>query len=442
VSVASLAARKGVWVMSLIQVASLPRSGGAGRKEAKRMSMNRISLVALCCALSVLAGCRQSEAPSATAPVDKAAEPAASGSSVSGEARIDHEPFGKLPDGTAVARYTLTNALGMQVSAIDYGGIITSIKVPDRDGKLADIVLGYDSLEGYVENPPHFGAIIGRYANRIGKASFTLDGKTYPLIANNKGNTLHGGPIGFDKMMWTVEDTGKDEKGVSLLLKRTSPDGEQGFPGNLTAQVRYTLSNANELAIEYSATTDQPTVVNLTHHDYFNLAGEGSGDVLGHRVQIHAERYTPADETLLPTGKLASVAGTPVDFRELTPIGPRINADDALVKLPGGYDHNFVIDRKSDELVLAARVEEPNSGRVMEVRTTEPGMQLYTANHVTGIKGKAGHVYDKHSALCLETQHYPDSPNRPEFPPTTLRPGATYSTKTVYSFSQNAQRAQ
>lgn len=346
---------------------------------------------------------------------------------------VTRTPFGTAPSGEKVELVTLTNAAGMEVEVLNYGGIVKSIRVPDRHGKFADVVLGYDSMEGYATNPPYLGALIGRYANRIAKAQFTLDGKTYKLAANNNGNSLHGGLKGFDKAVWHAEPF---EKGgdTGVVLTHTSPDGEEGYPGTLSLRVTYTLTKSNELMLDYTATTDKPTVVNLTHHDYFNLAGEGSGNVLAHVLMINADRYSPVDANMIPQAKPASVAGTPFDFRKPTPIGARIDADDTQLKYGNGYDHNFIINHKGNDLALAARVEEPKSGRVLEVRTTEPGVQLYTANFLDTV-GKSGHAYKKHDAFCLETQHFPDSPNHPTFPTTTLRPGQTFHSTTVYAFS-------
>lgn len=348
---------------------------------------------------------------------------------------MSREPFGTLPDGTAVELFTLRNASGMEVKVTNYGGIITELKVPDRDGKLDDITLGYSSIDGYLKSSPYFGAIIGRYGNRIAKAQFELDGKTYKLPANDGPNTLHGGTKGFDKVVWQAEPFEREgERGI--VFTYTSPDGDQGFPGTLEARVTYTLTDKNELAFDYQATTDKPTVVNLTQHAYFNLAGDGSGDILGHELTINADRYTPVDKTLIPTGELASVEGTPFDFRTKTAIGARINADHEQIQRGGGYDHNFVLNRSGEGLQLAARVEEPKTGRVMEVHTTELGVQFYSGNFLDGsITGKNGHVYNKRNGFCLETQHYPDSPNQPSFPSTTLRPGETYTSRTVYTFS-------
>ena len=354
---------------------------------------------------------------------------------------MSRESFGTLPDGTAVELFTLRNSSGMEVKVTNYGGIITELKVPDRDGTIDDVTLGYDSIDGYLESSPYFGAIIGRYGNRIAKAQFELDGKTYKLPANDGPNTLHGGNVGFDKVVWQAEPFEREgERG--LVLTHTSPDGDQGFPGTLEARVTYTLTDKNELIFDYHGTTDKPTVVNLTQHAYFNLAGDGSGDVLGHELTIAADRYTPVDGTLIPTGELASVEGTPFDFRTKTAIGARIDADHEQIKFGGGYDHNYVLNRDGDGLQLAARVEEPKTGRVMEVHTTEPGVQFYSGNFLDGsITGKNGHVYGKRNGFCLETQHYPDSPNQPSFPSTTLEPGETYTSRTVYTFSTLASES-
>lgn len=346
---------------------------------------------------------------------------------------VARSAFGTLPGGARVELFTLTNAKGTEVRVLDYGGIITSIKVPDRRGTLGDVVLGYGSLEGYVENPSYMGALVGRYANRIGKAQFTLDGTTYTLAVNNGENSLHGGRKGFDKAVWKATPFERPGQ-VGVTLTHTSPDGDEGYPGALSLHVTYTLNVSNELTLDYSATTDKATVLNLTHHDYFNLAGEGSGDVLGHRVQLFAKRFTPVDTNLIPSGTAADVAGTPFDFRKPTRLGTRIRSDDPQLKLAGGYDHNFVIDHEGKALAVAARVEEPNSGRVLEVRTTEPGVQFYTANWLD-VVGKDGHAYQRNHAFCLETQHFPDSPNKPSFPTTTLRPGQTFHSTTVYAFS-------
>ena len=398
------------------------------------MQFIRPSLLAFSCVLALgLGGCSK---PASNTVETAAPAPAPA---VAAKASVTRGTFGTLPDGTSVELFTLKNASGAEVRITNYGGIVTAIKVPDRSGKLDDVVLGYDSLDGYIKNPTYFGAVIGRYANRIGKAQFKLDGKTYKLAANNGANTLHGGIKGFDKAVWQADPFEKPGS-AGVVLTYTSPDGEEGYPGTLATRVTYTFTDANELIADYTATTDKPTVLNLTNHSYFNLAGEGSGDVLAHQLTINADRYTPADATLIPRGELASVAGTPLDFRTSTAIGAHIDADDPQLKLGLGYDHNFVINRqaaanKDNELVPAARVEEPKTGRILEVSTTEPGVQLYTANHLDGsVVGKAGHAYGKRNAFCLETQHYPDSPNKPSFPTATLRPGETFHSQTVYAF--------
>jgi aldose 1-epimerase len=340
--------------------------------------------------------------------------------------------FGTMADGTTVDAYTLKNAAGMEVTAIGYGGIITSLKVPDRTGTVGDVVLGFDHLEGYLKGHPFFGAIVGRYGNRIGGATFTLDGQTYTLAKNNGPNHLHGGVKGFDKVLWKMAAIAGQN---AIELTRTSPDGEEGYPGNLAVKVTYTLTDRNELIVDYEATTDKATPVNLTQHSYFNLAGEGSGDILGHELTINADRYTPVDATLIPTGEIASVEGTPFDFRQSTAIGARINADHPQLKAGGGYDHNWVLNRSGEGLQLAARVVEPKSGRTLEVRTLEPGVQFYAGNFLDGsITGKGGHVYGHRTGFCLETQHYPDSPNKPNFPSTILQPGQQYKTRTVFTF--------
>jgi aldose 1-epimerase len=346
---------------------------------------------------------------------------------------IDKKEFGKTADGQAVDLYTLTNANGVTAKIMTYGGIITELHVPDRDGKFEDVVLGFDNLKQYLAGHPFFGAIAGRVANRIAKGKFTLDGKEYSLFINNGPNSLHGGKVGFDKKVWKAEPTEKAD-GVALKMTYTSPDGEEGYPGTLCTTVTYTLTNANELRIDYTATTDKPTILNLTNHSYFNLAGPKSGDILGHELWLNADKYTPADDTLIPTGKLESVKGTPLDFKKPTPIGARIGE---LKNFPGGgYDHNFAINKGGEEYTMTARVVEPKSGRMMEVFTTEPGVQLYTGNFLDGsLKGKGGVTYHKHQGFCLETQHFPDSIHHPEFPSTVLEPGRTYKQTTIYKFS-------
>jgi aldose 1-epimerase len=344
------------------------------------------------------------------------------------------QEFGKSPDGQAVQVYTLINSQGMEARITNYGGTVVSLKTPDRNGSLADVVMGHDGVEGYAGSP-YFGALIGRYGNRIANGQFKLHGKTYELAKNNGPNHLHGGIKGFDKVVWTAEPV-TSEAGPGLSLTYVSADGEEGYPGTLNAKVVYTLTNDNALRIEYAATTDKPTVVNLTNHSYFNFKDAGATNILDHVMMINADSYTPVDKTLIPTGDLAPVEGTPFDFREPTAIGARIDQDNEQLKFGLGYDHNFVINRSAEGLGLAATVVEPTTGRRMEVLTTEPGVQFYSGNFLDGtVTGKGGTVYQKRAGFCLETQHYPDSPNQPQFPTTVLEPGQTYRTTTVYRFS-------
>jgi aldose 1-epimerase len=346
---------------------------------------------------------------------------------------IKMEEFGTTPDGKKVNIYTLTNSKGCEVRITNYGGIVVSLKVPDRDGQLCDVVLGYDKLSDYIKNNPYFGALIGRYGNRIGNAKFTLDGKTYTLAANDGVNSLHGGKVGFDKVVWDAKEI-REPGAVGLELHYLSKDGEEGYPGNLNVNVKYLWTNNNELKIEYAATTDKPTVVNLTHHSYFNLACKG--DILGEELMIDADQFTPVDKGLIPTGQIISVKGTPMDFTKPTAIGARINDDYEQLKFGGGYDHNWVINNYTGKLKEVATLYDPTSGRFMEVFSTEPGLQFYSGNVLDGtITGKGGVVYKYRSGLCLETQHYPDSPNKPRFPSTTLRPGEKYASETIYKFS-------
>ncbi len=347
---------------------------------------------------------------------------------------MSKQAYGTTTDGQPVDLYTLTNKNGVEVSIITWGGIVTSLKTPDRDGKLEDVVLGFDDLAGYLKPHPYLGAIIGRYGNRIGAARFTLNGVEYKLAANNGPNALHGGLKGFDKVLWQARDA-SNAQARKLELSYLSKDGEEGYPGNLSATVVYTLTDQNELRIDYTATTDKDTVVNLTNHSYFNLGGPAEPDILGHELTLHADRFTPVDATLIPTGELRSVEGTPFDFRRPVAIGARINQADEQIKFGGGYDHNYVLTGGGGALSLAAVVREPKTGRVMEVLTTEPGIQFYSGNFLDGtLTGKGGKVMSRRSGFCLETQHYPDSPNKPQFPSTVLKPGQEYQSTTVYRF--------
>ena len=339
--------------------------------------------------------------------------------------------FGKTSTGEKVELYTLKNSKGVEAAITNFGGILVSLKVPDRNGKLGDVVLGFDSLDDYLKGHPYFGAIIGRYGNRIGKAKFRLGGVEYPLARNNGENHLHGGLRGFDKVVWKARTAGQ-----RLELSYLSKDGEEGYPGNLAVTVSYTLTDNNELRMDYGATTDKDTVVNLTNHSYFNLAGQGEGNILGHNVTINADRFTPVDKGLIPTGELRNVEGTPFDFRKPHTIGERVDAQDEQLTLGNGYDHNFVLNGPAGKIRLAARVTEPRSGRVMEVHTTEPGVQFYIGNFLDGtIKGKGGKMYQRRYGFCLETQHFPDSPNKPNFPSVVLKPGSRYSSTTIFKFS-------
>ena len=347
--------------------------------------------------------------------------------------RLSLVAAGQAPDGKGIDLITLREK-GIEVRLMTYGGIILSIRTPDRAGAVDDIALGYDTAEKYFKNPTYFGVLVGRYANRIAKATFTLDGKTYTLPANNGVNSLHGGTTGWDQKVWLAEPF-QNGDGVGVALTLTSPDGDQGYPGEVKAKVTYTLTNAGDLVVDYDATTSAPTVINMTQHTYFNLAGSKATDILGHELMINADKYTPVDDTLIPTGELAPVAGTPFDFKASTRIGARIDLVNEQLKRGKGYDHNWVLNRTGDGLSLAAIAKDPTTGRTLEISTTEPGIQFYSGNFLDGTNiGKDGKPYLHRGGFCLETQHYPDSPNQPSFPSTVLRPGGRYTSKTTFKF--------
>jgi aldose 1-epimerase len=355
---------------------------------------------------------------------------AAGAANPSMKASVTKSSYGKLPDGTPVEQYTLTNQKGVVCKVITYGAIITELHVPDKSGKLGDIVLGFDNLDQYLKGHPYFGAAIGRIGNRVAKGKFTLDGKTYTLATNNGPNALHGGLKGFDKVVWQAEPMAV-KGGASVKFTYTSPDGEEGYPGTLKITMVYTLTDKNELRLDYEATTDKATPLNLTNHSYWNLAG--AGDILGHDLLLKAKNFTPVDDTLIPTGEIKAVKGSPMDFTKAKPIGKDIKQ---LTNDPQGYDHNYVLDSGGKKLALAARAYEPKTGRVLEISTDQPGVQFYSGNFLDGtLKGKYGQVYQNHYGFCLETQHFPDSVNHPNFPSTILRPGEVFRTTTVHKFS-------
>ncbi len=378
-----------------------------------RQSFLRIEILALALCAAGLAGCVTSRQ--------------------SGQDAIRREPFGVTRDGTPVELYTLHNRQGAEARISNYGGLVVALKMPDRHGQFGDIVLSYDHLADYLKDSPYFGALVGRYGNRIARGKFTLDGREYTLATNNYPNALHGGLKGFDKVVWTASVLTTPE-GPGLKLQYVSKDGEEGYPGTLSVTAVYQLTEDNSLRLDFTATTDKDTVVNLTHHGYFNLAGKG--DILGHGVMIPASRFTPVDSTLIPTGELRPVEGTPFDFRQPTAIGARIGQDDPQLKFGNGYDMNWVVDKAPGQLGLMARVTEPTSGRVMEVISTEPGLQFYTGNFLDGSnQGKGGWVYQFRNGFCMEPQHFPDSPNHPNFPSVVLRPGEVYHNTIIYHFS-------
>jgi aldose 1-epimerase len=377
-----------------------------------------IRAAALACLVLGLAACAR-PAPTAPPPVDA----------------VSHAPFGQTANGAPVDLYTLTNAHGVEVKLMTYGAAITSIRTPDRSGAMGQIVLGFDELAPYLTQTAYLGAIVGRYGNRIGKAQFALDGATYQLAANNGVNSLHGGVVGFDKVVWSAEPV-DDAEGKGVRFTYVSRDGEEGFPGELTAHVTYQLTDDDELIISYAASTTKATPVNLTNHAYFNLSGDVKRDILGHELTINADAFTPVDAGLITTGEVRAVAGTPFDFRAPAAIGARIGADDEQLRFGLGYDHNWVLNKPAPgALATAARLSDPESGRVLEVRTTEPGLQFYSGNFLDGSATGRGVAFAHRWALCLETQHFPDSPNKPDFPSTILRPGETYRSQTVLAFS-------
>jgi aldose 1-epimerase len=389
--------------------------------------MKKILLTAACCGIALLTlfNCNNSTSSETTAMND----------STAAKQKVNVTSFGTMPDGTAVSLYTLSNKNGVSMSVTNYGGIITSLKTPDKNGTLQDIVLGYDSLAGYLKSSPYFGALIGRYGNRIAKGKFKLDGKEYQLAQNNDVNNLHGGPNGFDTKVWKIAEHSVDN-GSAIKLSYLSKDMEEGFPGNLSVEVIYHLTDSNELRIDYRATTDKKTIVNLTQHSYFNLSGNTTTDILQHELMLNADQFVPVDKTLIPTGKLKPVQGTPFDFTTPTAIGSRVEKKDDQLTFGGGYDHCWVLNTNGDLSKVAATLHDPVSGRVLSVYTTEPGIQFYSGNFLDGtLKGKYGVTYNHRYGLCLETEHFPDSPNQKNFPSVELSPGQEYKTTTVYTFS-------
>jgi aldose 1-epimerase len=384
--------------------------------------------------LIAVGGCSSSRPANDTATSTTNAIAATPAPSTISRPAVTRTAFGTLPDGRAVEQFTLVNAHGVEVRAITYGAIITAIRTPDRAGRLDDVVYGFDSLSGYLKDPPYFGAVVGRYANRIGKARFTLDGTTHQVTRNDGPNSLHGGKRGFDKVLWTGESTQSDS-GAAVTFRYTSPNGEEGYPGTLSVSVRYLLTANDALVVDYEASTDKATPVNLSQHSYFNLHGSAGGDILDHLLTLDASAFTPVDSTLIPTGAIAPVAGTPFDFRRPTAVGARIDQPHQQLRYGRGYDHNWVLDRKGAGLAHAARLADTSTGRTLDVSTTEPGIQFYAGNFLDGtIRGKAGRVYPHRGALCLETQHFPDSPNHPDFPSTIIRPGELLRSRTVFAF--------
>jgi aldose 1-epimerase len=385
--------------------------------------MTEIAVIAAACAAQT--GCMTSRRPD-----DRPSQTV-----VPGPQAVRRTDFGHLPDGRSVELFTLVNAHGLEARVMTYGAIITLLRAPDRTGRLEDVVLGFDSLDGYLHDPPFFGAVVGRYANRIARGEFAVDGVTYHLARNNGPNSLHGGARGFDKVLWSG-DPFRTDSGTGVTLRYTSRDGEEGYPGTLAVHVTYTLTPDDRLVVDYGATTDKATPINLSQHTYWNLHGAGRGDILDHVLTVDASAFTPVDSTLIPTGEIASVSGTPFDFRSGMRIGARIAATNDQLRFGQGYDHNWVLDRSGGPgLIHAARLADLESGRTLDVSTTEPGVQFYSGNFLDGtITGKGGQVYGRRTGLCLETQHFPDSPNHANFPTTILRPGETYGSRTVFVF--------
>ena len=400
--------------------------------------MKEISIAAFTLTIFVLlSGCSKESNNSQQSPSDSASPTTQvdGNKTMTAKPSISEAEFGTMPDGTKISIFTLTNSNGIEAKIINFGGVITSVKTPGKNGEFTNIVYGFDTLQPYLDGTPYFGALIGRYGNRIGNAKFELNGESYQLDVNDGNNHLHGGSIGFDKRVWTASPFSNADS-VGLKLKLVSKDGDQGYPGTLTTNVTYTLNNKDELITEYSATTDKPTIVNLTQHSYFNLAG--SGDILSHLLEIDADQITPVDDTLITTGELRSVEGTPFDFRTAKPIGQDIDSDNQQLQYGGGYDHNFVLNKSQPgKFEMAARLTDPSSGRVLEVWTEEPGIQFYSGNFLDGSLKSNGRTYTYRSALCLEPQHYPDSPNHDNFPSVVLNPGETYSTLMSFKFLTN-----
>lgn len=414
------------WMSLAAGIAMLAVAIGGCSKPAPPRSVSSNATAA-----SSSASASDAETADEPAPTDDETKPAEDDSKKAEQSAmsVEKSEFGETPDGAKIDLYTCTNANGLVLKLTNYGAIVVAMETPDRDGNLANITLGFDNLAGYLQRHPYFGSTVGRYCNRIAKGKFTLDGQEYTLATNNGENHLHGGEVGFDKVVWTAKPI-ESESEVGVEFKYTSKDGEEGYPGNLDVTALYTLNNDNELKVEFTATTDKATPVNLTNHCYWNLGGAGSGDIKDHVLKIEADRYLPVDEGLIPTGQLADVKGTPLDFTIEKPIGQDL---DQIEADPVGYDHCFALRSPGGSLESAARVKDPESGRVMEISTTQPGIQFYSGNFLAGAEADGG--YEQYAGFCLETQHFPDSPNQPEFPTTILQPGLEYHQLTVHKFS-------